>query len=87
VLFSTVNPRLRDRQLLINGMMDHERIEVDPKCKLLIRDFAKVKQNKIDFTKLKDKDEKLTHFSDGADYVLWIEHLSNINMKATSQVR
>jgi len=87
VLFSTVNPRLRDRQLLINGMMAHSRIEVDPKCKLLIRDFEKVKQNKIDFTKLKDKDAKLTHFSDGADYVLWIEHLSNINLKATSHAR
>jgi hypothetical protein len=82
VLFTTVNPRLRDRQLLINGMLDHGRVLIDPSCKLIIKDFEKVKQNKTDFTKDKDKDDKLTHFSDGADYVLWIEHLNNIVLKA-----
>lgn len=64
------NPRMKQRQLMVNGLMSHSRIKVHPKCKGIIRDFEKVQQNKMDLTKIKDKDDRLTHFSDGADYLL-----------------
>lgn len=68
--FRRSNPRLRERQLLIAGLMQHNLILVNPKCKYIRRDFLKVEQDKLSFGKLKDKDDKLTHMSDGCDYVL-----------------
>lgn len=68
------NTRLRKRQLLVNGLLFHGRIKAHPKrCKNLIMDWKNVQQNP-DYTKKKDKDFKLTHFSDGADYVFDFEY-------------
>lgn len=67
------NPRMRKRQLAICGLFSHSRIMLHPRCKKLSRDFEKVQQNKQDFTKVKDKDDRLTHFSDGADYLIMYE--------------
>ena len=83
VRFTRTNPRLRERQLLVNGLCAHSRIKIDPKCKHLIKDFSKVQQNKADFTKVKDKDHQLTHMSDGADYLLNWEF--NLGLKKRSR--
>lgn len=63
------NPRHRKRQLLMNSMFEKGDIVIDPKCTGLRKDFKKVEQNKVDFSKSK-KNEELTHFSDGADYLI-----------------
>jgi len=74
VRFKNQNTRLRNRQLLVNGLFDHGQIKVNPACKLLTRDYDSVEQSKVDYTKIKDSAGKLTHFSDGADYVLDFEY-------------
>lgn len=83
VRFSRSNPRLRDRQLLVNGLLDHGSIIINPECKILIRDLEKVQQNKSDFTKVKDSDDRLTHMSDGMDYLLDWEYQTTIRRTRT----
>ena len=80
------NPRLRERQLLVNGLMSKGCIVVDPKCKGVIKDFEKVQQNKVDYSKIKDKDDKLTHFSDGIDYLIDWEYSLSIRRSRTIQL-
>jgi hypothetical protein len=63
-----VNPRFRERQLLVNGKFDKSEILISNKCKTLIKDLEQVEQNKLTFEKIKDKDGKLTHSSDTLDY-------------------
>ncbi len=78
VRYRTQNPRLRKRQLLMNGMLFHSRILINPKCKNVIKDFQSVRQ-KEDFTKDEGKDHSLSHFSDGIDYVCDFEHDINLS--------
>jgi len=85
VRYRTQNPRLRKRQLLMNGMMFHGRIVINPKCKLLIRDFKSGKQ-KADFTKDEGKDGSFSHLSDGADYICDFEHQLNLERRNVSRV-
>lgn len=73
VRFRRSNPRLRDRQLLMNGLLSKGNIKIHPNCREIIKDFKNVQQNKKDYTKVKDKDHNLTHFSDGADYLCEFE--------------
>lgn len=73
VRFKSQNPRLRRRQVQMNGLLHHNRIKLNPRCKNLILDFNKTKQ-KPDFTKDEGKNKKFSHFSDGADYVCDFEH-------------
>jgi hypothetical protein len=80
VRFKNVNTRLRTRQLLMNGMLYHKRILVNPRCKQLIRDFKGTRQ-KLDFTKDEGSDKSFSHFSDGADYVCDFEHELIINKR------
>lgn len=68
VRFKTQNVSLRKRQILMNGLLENQRIIVDPKCRRTITDFKSVKQIQATFEKDK-KNPKLTHFSDGLDYV------------------
>lgn len=87
VRYRTQNPRLRKRQLMMNGMLFHSRILVNPKCKHTIRDLKGVRQ-KYDFTKDEGKDHSMSHFSDGLDYVCDFEHELNLAKKpAFSQRR
>lgn len=86
VRFRRANKKLRDRQILMNGLLAHGQIIIDPKCKNLIRDFEKVQQNKTDFTKVKDKDDRLTHFSDGADYLCDFEFVVSLRRSKTIQL-
>lgn len=83
VRFKTVNPRMRRRQLMMNGLISHKRILVNPNCKKTIKDFEKVQQNRQDFTKVKDKDDKLTHFSDGVDYLIDYEFGHEFSMETS----
>lgn len=84
IAYRNANPRHRLRQLMMNGLFEKEQILIDPSCKLLIKDFSKVQQNKVDFSKSK-KNEDLTHFSDGADYL--IDYELNFNLKRPSVQR
>lgn len=68
IRFKSVNPRMRERQLLVNGRLDRGLIEISTKCKTLIKDLEQVEQNKLTFEKIKDKEGKLTHASDTMDY-------------------
>jgi len=70
--------------LLMNGMMFHGRIVINPKCKLLIRDFKSGKQ-KADFTKDEGKDGSFSHLSDGADYICDFEHQMNLERRNVSR--
>jgi hypothetical protein len=78
VKYKSANTRLRKRQLQNAGMMHHGRIKIAPKCKKLIKDYMKTKQNP-DYTKNEGKDHSLSHFSDGADYVIDWLHKFEIN--------
>lgn len=64
----TGNIRLRQRQILMNGLLHHHQILVNPKkCPTLRKDFLRVQQE-LDYTK-KKVNEQLTHASDTADYL------------------
>lgn len=69
VRYKNVNPRLRKRQILVNGKFDHKEILINPKCKEMIRDIDKCKQ-KEDYTKDEGHDHTFSHCSDGLDYVI-----------------
>lgn len=63
-------PRFRQRQLHSNNLLSKGILKVNPdKCPYLKRDLAGVEQNKIDFGKIKSN-PKMTHASDGMDYML-----------------
>lgn len=73
IRYRSAAPRFRRRQLGHNNLLDKGFIKLNPKtCKGLKKDYQKVKQNTVDFSKIKDN-PKLTHHSDGADYMLdWL---------------
>jgi hypothetical protein len=79
IRFKSVNPRFRERQLLVNGKFDKDEIIISPKCKVLIKDLEQVEQNKLTFEKIKDKDGKLTHASDTLDYFIDYEFSLYLN--------
>ena len=63
-------PEFRKRQLATNNLMDKGQVEFNPvECPGIKRDFESVEQDKADFSKLKDN-PKLTHYSDGFDYMI-----------------
>jgi hypothetical protein len=68
VRYKTVNLGMRTRQLLMNGLFYNKHVIISPKCKQVRRDFKTVKQDKATFEKDKKNDD-LTHFSDGLDYL------------------
>lgn len=69
VRYRSANPRLRKRQLLVNGLLHNGRILIHPeKCKTLKRDLAKVEQHKATFDKVKTNPD-MTHASDCLDYL------------------
>ena len=67
-----------------NNLLAKGVIKTHPTCKKVIKDFEKVQQNRIDFKKVKDKDDMLTHFSDGIDYLCNFEY--NIGTRERSKV-
>jgi hypothetical protein len=81
IRFKSVNPRFRERQLLVNGKFDKDEIIINPKLKILIKDLEQVEQSKLTFEKIKDKDGKLTHASDTLDYFIDYEYSLYLNRK------
>ncbi len=67
-------PDFRRRQLAHNNLLDKGWVQIHPKkCKGLKRDYQAVEQDPATYQKIKKKTElgkKLTHHSDGADYML-----------------
>jgi len=87
VRFKSHNQGMRKRQLLMNGLLSKQKIIINPKCKLVRRDFKSVRQDKTDFGKSK-KNHELTHFSDGIDYLCDFEfQLPERNITKPSSVR
>lgn len=84
IRFKSVNPRFRERQLLVNGKFDKGEILISPKCKTLIKDLEQVEQDKLTFAKIKDKDGKLTHASDTLDYFIDYEFTLYLNRQSKS---
>ena len=69
LVFRSAAPRFRQRQLHMNNLLDKAIIRINPvKCPTLKKDFMAVEQDKVDFSKIK-KNPKLTHASDGVDYM------------------
>jgi hypothetical protein len=85
ILFTRANPRLRDRQLLINNLFEKKRIIIQNDLKVLIKDLEKVEQSKLDYTKEKKKDETLTHMSDAFDYKLYYLFGHELNLEWKSK--
>lgn len=68
VIAKRAAPRMRDRQLNVNNLLDKSQIVFNPdKMPCLKRDLEAVEQDPIRLDKVK-KNEKLTHASDGLDY-------------------
>jgi len=63
-------PRFRERQLNVNNLLEKRVVMVDPvKCPWLWKDLMAVTQDPVTLEKIKDN-PKLTHSSDGMDYML-----------------
>lgn len=65
-----VAPQFRKRQLAVNNLLARGIIKINPnKCKALKRDLEAVSQDTATLEKMKDN-PKLTHASDGMDYLV-----------------
>jgi len=63
-------PEFRRRQLAHNNLLDKFLIKIHPiECKGLKRDYESVEQDLVTLGKIK-KNMKLTHYSDGVDYMI-----------------
>lgn len=75
IRYPASNPAVRQRVNLVNGKLrnaDGEiSIEVDPKCKELIRDFEEVLFQPDSQTIDKTRDPLRTHLSDALGYLIW----------------
>lgn len=69
VRVKNVSPRFRERQINANNLFEKGMIKVNPKCTGLKKDFMAVEVDPVTLEKIK-KNPKLTHFSDGFDYML-----------------
>lgn len=69
VRWKAANTRLRARQNLVNGLIHHGLIRINPeKCKALDKDLQLVEQDEKTFAKVKSNPD-LTHLSDALDYL------------------
>jgi hypothetical protein len=70
VIHKSAAPRLRQRQLNANNLLEKGIVRIDPqKAPDVKKDFMKVTQDKVTLEKV-DTNPELTHFSDGTDYML-----------------
>ncbi len=83
----SVAPQFRKRQLAVANCMSKGQIRINPvKCPALKRDLEAVEQDPGDYSKVK-KNPKLTHASDGMDYMIDIvEPLSGTKPTTTSVI-
>lgn len=72
---SKANPSVKDRVTLVNGMLESAggevRLQVDPKCKELIKDFEQVCFKPDSAVIDKEADPMRTHLSDALGYLVW----------------
>jgi len=65
------NPSVNNRVNIGCSLMQHRRLLVDPKCRMLINDFER---NESDGKGAKNKDDpQQTHASDNFDYLIWLK--------------
>lgn len=57
------NPYVEDRYNCVNGLFSKNRITIDPRCKMLIKDLERFSRN--------NKDRLLSHASDSLGYFCW----------------
>lgn len=69
VRVKTVAPRFRERQINANNLFEKGILMVNPRLTGLKKDFLAVEVDPVTLEKVK-KNPKLTHFSDGFDYML-----------------
>lgn len=73
IKFKNVAPMFRRRQLAVNNLLEKGLILIHPDAaKGLKRDLEAVEQDQVTLGKVKDN-PKLTHFSDGLDYMVDVE--------------
>lgn len=84
VRVKSVAPNFRRRQLNVNNLLDKLRIKYNPNaCAGIRKDFIGVEQDPITLEKMK-ANPKLTHFSDGLDYMTDILFPFSGDAKATT---
>ncbi len=87
IKFNASAPNMRRRQLAVNNLLDKGHIRFNPvACPGIAKDFAGVQQDTVSLGKLKD-DPKLTHFSDGLDYLVDVEFPLSGTKPTSSLVR
>lgn len=87
VRVKTVAPSFRRRQLNTNNLLDKGRVKLNPNlCKGMVKDFQAVEQDIITLEKKKDS-PKLTHFSDGFDYMTDILFPFSGDLKGAREVK
>lgn len=85
VIVKSAAPRLRQRQLNANNLLEKGIVRVDPdRAPDVKKDLAKVTQDKVTLEKI-DTNQELTHFSDGMDYMLDIIFPWSGNRSRTEQ--
>ncbi len=86
IRFKSKAPGFRQRQLCINNLMSKGLVKVNPDtCPMSVKDWEAVEQNVVDFSKVKTN-PKLTHFSDGSDYLLdYLNPLSGTKPSVTTE--
>jgi PBSX family phage terminase large subunit len=71
------NPAVRDRIMTVNSMLESAdgeiKLQIDPNCKELIKDFEQVSYQANTTMIDKFSDPKRTHLSDALGYLLWQE--------------
>jgi len=73
VRFKPRAPYFRDRQLNVCNLLDKGKLKINPTtCPTLLRDLEDVEQEVADYSKMKGN-PKLTHASDGMDYMIDIK--------------
>jgi hypothetical protein len=74
IKYRNAAPQFRKRQLCVNNLLAKGIVVINPdKCPGMRRDWEAVEQDPTDFSKIKDN-PKLTHHSDGFDYLADIEY-------------
>ena len=72
-----VNPAIRERVMLMNVRLAGEGgvppIQIDPRCRELIKDFEQVSYKENSQVIDKERDSRRTHLSDALGYLVWQE--------------
>lgn len=71
------NPVVRERVMLMNvklaGLGNETPLQVDPRCRELVKDFEQVTYKEDSQVIDKERDSRRTHLSDALGYLVWQE--------------